>query len=166
MKTEARKLWAGRPWILPAVVARSILTIAIAAVISWFEFSYSIAYTLTPILNIQIILLTYLAILLAWALSLARPLLLRASNAYVLRNDGLEIRAGILTSKSFVVAPSGFSDLEVIRSISSRIINSGNIVVRTQGDTDIKMEKVRNPLKVAGQIREVMARPTVRIEGK
>jgi len=166
MKTETRKLWAGRPWILPAVVARSILIIAIATVISWFEFSYSIAYASIPILNMQILLLTYLAILLAWAISLARPLLLRASNAYILRNNGLEIKAGILTSKSFVVAPSGFSDLEVIRSISSRIINSGNIVVRTQGDTDIKMEKVRNPLKVAGQIREVMARPTVRIEGQ
>ena len=164
MKTQARTLWTGRPWILPTVLARSALVIAIAIVISWFEFSFGVAYD-RPLLGIQTILWTSLIVFLAWALSIVRPLLIRASNLYILRSDGLEIRAGILTSKSFVVAPSGFSDLEVIRSISARIINSGEIVIRTQGDTNVKMEKVKNPLKVAGQIREVMARPTVRVEG-
>ena len=94
------------------------------------------------------------------------PLLsIRASNAYVLRDDGLEIRTGILTSKSFVVAPAGFSDLEVTRSITGRILDTGSIVVRTQGDTDIIMRKIRNPLNVADRIRGVMARPSVRIAG-
>jgi hypothetical protein len=54
--------------------------------------------------------------------------------------------------------------LEVIRSISSRILNTGDITVRTQGENDIKMVRVRKPLKVADQIREVMARPTVKLE--
>jgi Bacterial PH domain len=92
--------------------------------------------------------------------------LLRASNTYVLRNDSLEIRSGILTSKSFVLSPSGFSDLEVIRSVSARIVNSGDIIIRTQSETDSvrRMVRVRNPLAVADQIREVMARPIVRID--
>jgi len=119
-----------------------------------------------PILGISIILWTILAIFLVWVFSLTHLLILRASNTYILRNDGLEVRTGILASKSFVVAPAGFSDLEVTRSVSGRIVNSGNIIVRTQGDSDVKMAKVRKPLKVADQIREVMARPTVRIEGQ
>jgi hypothetical protein len=166
MNTQARTLWRGRPWILPTVLARGVLAIAIAVVFSWLEFFFSVTYNDTmTFLSLTPIVWTFLIIFLAWALSIVRPLLIRASNLYVLRTDGLEIRAGIITSKSFVVAPSGFSDLEVIRSISERIINSGHIIIRTQGDTNVKMEKVRNPLKVGGQIREVMARPTVRVEG-
>jgi uncharacterized membrane protein YdbT with pleckstrin-like domain len=92
--------------------------------------------------------------------------LLRASNTYTLRNDSLEIRSGILTSRSFMISASGFSDLEVIRSISARIINSGDIIIRTQSETDSekKMVRIRNPLKAADQIREVMAHPIVRID--
>jgi membrane protein YdbS with pleckstrin-like domain len=146
------------------VVARSILAAVAAVVISWLEFYFNIESN--SILNLPIILWTVLAIFLVWVLSLIHLLILRASNTYILRNDGIEVRTGILASKSFVVAPAGFSDLEVIRSVSGRIVNSGNIIVRTQGDSDIRMVKVRKPLKVADQIREVMARPTVRIEGQ
>jgi uncharacterized membrane protein YdbT with pleckstrin-like domain len=169
LNMKARELWTGKPWILPNVLARSILAALAAVVISWLEFYFSTANT--PIANVQIlgipiILWTVLAIFLVCVLSLIHLLILRASNTYILRNDSLEVRTGILASKSFIVAPAGFSDLEVIRSVSGRIVNSGKIIVRTQGDSDIKMVKVRKPLKVADQIREVMARPTVRIEGQ
>jgi uncharacterized membrane protein YdbT with pleckstrin-like domain len=146
------------------VLARTILAAIAAVVISLLEFYFNVENN-TQILNLPIILWTVLAIFLVWILSLTHLLILRASNTYILRNDGLEVRTGILTSKSFVVAPAGFSDLEVTRSVSGRIVNSGKILIRTQGDSDIKMIKVRKPLKVADQIREVMARPTVRIEG-
>jgi len=65
-----------------------------------------------------------------------------------------------------MLSPSGFSDLEVVRSVSARIVNSGDIIIRTQSETDSvrKMVRVRNPLKAADQIREVMARPMVRID--
>jgi uncharacterized membrane protein YdbT with pleckstrin-like domain len=158
-----RSLWVGRPWILPMVLARSVGILFVAIAISWLEFFVGIAF-ISP-LFMPIILWTVLAVFVSLILSIARPLLLRASNSYILREDGLEIRAGILTSKAFVISPSGFSDLEVVRSISERIVGSGNIIIRTQGDSDVKMEKVRSPLKVAAQIREVMARPFVRIEG-
>jgi uncharacterized membrane protein YdbT with pleckstrin-like domain len=158
-----RSLWVGRPWILPMVLARSVGILFVAIAISWLEFFVGIAF-ISP-LFMPIILWTVLAVFVSLILSIARPLLLRASNSYILREDGLEIRAGILTSKAFVISPSGFSDLEVVRSISERIVGFGNIIIRTQGDSDVKMEKVRSPLKVAAQIREVMARPFVRIEG-
>jgi uncharacterized membrane protein YdbT with pleckstrin-like domain len=140
-------------------------------VISWFELTFGIGQRLAQdmqISNVQIVLWIDLVIFLVWVLSLAHLLLMRASNTYILRNDSLEIRSGILTSRSFVISPSGFSDLEVIRSISNRIVNSGDIVIRTQSETesDLRMQKVRNPMSVASQIRGVMARPIVRIEGK
>ena len=171
LNTKARELWTGKPWILPNVVTRSISAAVAAVVISWFEFYFNTTdktpiASITPILGVPLILWTVLAIFLVWVFSLTHLLVLRASNTYILRNDGLEVRTGIFASKSFVVAPAGFSDLEVNRSVSGRIVNSGNIIVRTQGDTDIKMIKIRTPLKVADQIREVMARPTVRIEGR
>ena len=151
------------------MVTRSISAAVAAVVISLLEFYFDIKNTPIArevILSVPIILWTILAIFLVWVVSLTHLLILRASNTYILRNDGLEVRTGILASKSFVVAPAGFSDLEVTRSVSGRIVNSGNIIVRTQGDSDVKMVKVRKPLKVADQIREVMARPTVRIEGQ
>ena len=155
-----RTLWIGKPWVLPEVVAKTVVIGVVAVVISWSEFFFGIAYTN---LIMPVILWTGLVAFAAWIISITRPLLLRASNAYILREDSLEIRAGILTSKAFVVAPSGFSDLEVVRSISARIVGSGNIIIRTQGDSDVRMEKVRSPLKVAAQIREVMASPVIRI---
>lgn len=91
---------------------------------------------------------------------------LRASNAYVLRSDSLEVRAGILATKSFVIVPSGFSDLEVDRSISGRIVDSGDIIIHTQSENDVIMVRLREPLKVAERIRKIMARPIVRIEAQ
>jgi uncharacterized membrane protein YdbT with pleckstrin-like domain len=152
----------GKPWILPGVLARSIVITIIAVAVAWLEQYFGIAYE--SVLNVQIIYWTGLVIFIAWVTSLTHLLLLRASNTYILRNDSLDIRFGILTSKSFVLAPSGFSDLEVIRTVSARIVGIGDIIVRTQGERDVKMVMVRSPLKVADQIREVMARPIVRLE--
>jgi uncharacterized membrane protein YdbT with pleckstrin-like domain len=150
--------------VLPSAVGRTILAIAVAIVVTWLEFFLGLANIL--FLNIPIFLWTILVIFLAWAASLVPLMAIKASNNYVLRDDGLEIRTGILASKSFVVAPAGFSDLEVTQSITDRILGTGNIMVRTQGDTDIAIKKVRNPLNVADRIRAVMARPSVRIEGQ
>jgi uncharacterized membrane protein YdbT with pleckstrin-like domain len=157
----SRALWVGNPWVLPTVLSRSIAILAVAVLTLWLEFLFDFADFRAPIM--PIVLWTVLALFAAWIVSTARPLLLRASNSYILREDGLEIRAGIVTSKSFIIAPSGFSDLEVVRSISARIVGSGDIVIHTQGDSDIRMEKVRSPLKVAAQIREVMGRPFARM---
>jgi len=157
-------LWTGKPWILPGALTRSIFLAAIAVVVVWLEFFLEIADQ--TIAGVDLMLWTGLVFFVLWLLSLMHLVLLRASNTYILRNDSLEIMSGILTSRSFMISPSGFSDLEVVRSISARIINSGDIIIRTQSETDSekKMVRIRNPLKAADQIREVMARPIVRID--
>lgn len=158
-------VWTAKPWILPEAVLRGITVIIVALVVFWLELFFGIdLYTFA---GIPLALWTILAFFIIWILSMLHLLLLKASNTYILHNDSLEIRTGILTQKTNVISPGGFSDLEVIRSISARIVNSGDIIIRTQAETNSnpKMTRVRNPLKAADQIRQIMARPIVRIEG-
>jgi len=157
-------IWVGKPWILPGVIARTIFIAIIAAAISWLELALSVGFV--TFLNLQVILWTSLLFLLLWIFSVLHLVQLRASNAYVLRSDSLEVRAGILATKSFVIVPSGFSDLEVDRSISGRIVDSGDIIIHTQSENDVIMVRLREPLKVAERIRKIMARPIVRIEAQ
>jgi membrane protein YdbS with pleckstrin-like domain len=127
-------VWSGKPWILPSVVARTVVVLAVAVLVFWVEVVFNIAFS--TILGLQVILWTAFLLFVAWLLSLVYLLLLRASNQYILRNDSLEIRNGIFATKSFVIVPSGFSDLEVDRSVSGRILNMGNIIIRSQSESD------------------------------
>lgn len=158
-------LWTGKPWITPAVVARTIIVIGVAIAVILLESIFNLQFVF---MNLPLILWTGLVFVLIWAFSLVHLLLLRASNTYILRNDSLEIRTGILTSRSFVVAASGFADMEVTKSIVGRILNFGDIIIRTQDESgaDKILRTIKNPMKVSGQIREVMSRPIVRIEGQ
>jgi uncharacterized membrane protein YdbT with pleckstrin-like domain len=168
-------LWVGKPWILPSVLVRSILIGVAGVVVVWLEFMFDVAdKTLADIVSgvpivsgWSLLLWTGLVLLLVWVFSMVHLVLLRVSLTYVLHDDSLEIRSGILTSRAFVVSPSGFSELEVFRSVVGRIVESGDIVIETQSEKDnvVRMVRVKNPLKVADQIREVMSRPIVRIEG-
>jgi len=158
-------LWTAKPWILPDAILRGIAIIVVAIVVFWLELLLNIApYEFA---GVPLALWTILALFTVWILSMVHLLLLKASNTYTLRNDSLEIQTGILTQKSNVIAPAGFSNLEVIRSVSARIVNTGDIIIRTQSETDsnLKMTRIRDPMKAADQIRQIMARPVVRIEG-
>lgn len=157
-------IWTGKPWILPSASVRTIMVLVVAIATSWLELSY-LADVSDPLLKMPILYWTILAFFIIWVASLVHLLLLRASNTYILRNDSLEVRYGIISSKSFMLSPSGFSDLEVVRSVWGRITGMGDMVVRTQGERDVTMVMVKHPLYVGDKIREVMARPIVRIEG-
>jgi len=164
-------LWKGKPWIVPSVVFRTVVILVVAVVVSWLELSFDFLnkiFTVSPLSNLQLVLWVNFVLFLIWIFSQVHLLFLRASNAYVLRQDSLELRFGILTAKSEMISPSGFSDLEVVRSVSNRILNSGNIVIRTQSEEEkgLVMIMIHDPLRVAAQIREVMSRPIVRIEGQ
>jgi uncharacterized membrane protein YdbT with pleckstrin-like domain len=156
----------GKPWILPSVLFRTFLVVLVAIGVSWLEFYFNVAYSV--IQGVQVILWTIFGFSLIWLLSIIGLLLLRTTYTYILRDDSLEIRVGVLTARTSVIASSGFSDLEIIRTIPGRILNSGDIVVRTQseGDWEKRMVKIRNPLKVGDEIRKVLTKPTFRVEDK
>jgi uncharacterized membrane protein YdbT with pleckstrin-like domain len=146
--------------VLPRLLVKSTVIVAVAVATFWLEVWFGVAYLAAPIL--PVIGWTALALFIAWIVSTVRSLVLRSSQSYVLMEDALEVRMGIVASKSYVISPAGFSELEVVRSLTARIVGSGDIVIRTQGDSDIRMERVRNPVQVAAQIRGVMARPFTR----
>jgi hypothetical protein len=155
-------IWVGKPWVLPSALAESVLVIVMAVVVSWLEFYLGIASL--SVVNVQAVVWTGLTFFLVWMAAVARLLSLRASNLYTLRSESLEVRSGILTSKTFVFTPSGFSDLEVITSVLGRILGYGDIIIRVQSENERRMILVRKPSRAADQIRRVMSRPTVRIE--
>ena len=157
-------VWAGRPWIVPAVVARTLLIIVVAALFVWLQFATGTQND--AITGVPLFLWAVVVFFVVWLIGIAGLLIERATNVYTLRNDGLEIRTGVLTSHSFTIVPSGFTDLEVIRGVIGRIVEYGDIVIRTQSERDSQkvMVKVRDPLHVAEKIRYVMGRPIVRLE--
>jgi uncharacterized membrane protein YdbT with pleckstrin-like domain len=156
--------WTGRPWILPAAITRTILVLIAAIVIIWFENLANVAGSI--ILGMSLWMWTALLFLIAWLISFVQLLLLRAAHKYTLRNDGLEVKTGITSLQTFVLAPSGFSDLEVDQSLVGRMLGYGDITIHTQSERTTTMQKVKNPVKVADQIRKIMGKPIVRIEGQ
>ena len=153
--------WRGHPWILPSVITVSVVAIVIALLLAWLELRFDVAGF--PILSLPLILWTSLAIFLVWLIVLVRYLLLRASDTYVLRRNSLEVERGIASKRSQVLAATGFSDLQLTRTISGRILNVGDIVVRSDSGQELKLKAVHSPVKVSAMVREVMSTPTVRL---
>jgi uncharacterized membrane protein YdbT with pleckstrin-like domain len=157
-------IWTGKPWILPSAIVRAILLFVLTVVLVWLEFVLNAANQFFFGLNLAT--WTILAFLIIFGASIIDLLLLRASNTYTLRDDSLEVKKGIITTTSFVVAPAGFGNMELVRSLSGRILNMGDIIIHTQNpdDSGTKLVMIRDPEKPATQIREVMSKPIVRIE--
>jgi len=82
----------------------------------------------------------------------------------ILCQNSLEITTGIGSQKSIVVSATGFSDLELTRSITNRIFNLGEITVTTDSGLKVRIKNVRDPVRVASLIRDVMTKPVVRVE--
>lgn len=118
----------------------------------------------TIIAGLPIYVWTLIVFVVIWMISLLELLIFWASNTYILRQDGMEIRRGIIRLHSFVVTPSGFGDLMVYQSIGGRIFGYGNLTVNSQGERETKLLLVRSPFKTADTIRDVMGKPIVRVE--
>ena len=119
---------------------------------------------LTVVYSLPIYLWTLFVFTLIWALSLLDLLLYWAKNTYLLREDGLEVRRGIIRLNSFVVTPSGFGDLMLYQSLGGRIFGYGDLTVNSQGERETRLALVRSPFEAAEVIRGVMGKPAVRLE--
>jgi uncharacterized membrane protein YdbT with pleckstrin-like domain len=157
-------IWQGHPWITPGLAGLAIEALAIAIVLSWVEFATGIA--LRAIGAVPLLVVTYGLVLLLWFAGACRLALVRASSHYVLRGSSLEIQHGILSRRIFTVSAAGFSDLQVIKTVWGRIINSGTIVIETDSDRDMRMLMVHDPINVSMKIRQVMTIPVVRVSSQ
>ncbi len=157
-------VWSGKPWIVPAAILRTITVFVFLIIFVWLEIYSGIAYS--HLIGLPIFAWTVVAFIIIWLVSLLELLIFRLSHSYVLRQDGLEIRQGIIRLHSFVVTPSGFGDLLVDQSIGGRIFGYGDITVNSQGERETKLLFVRKPFEVAATMRDIMGKPIVRVEGK
>ena len=157
-------VWSGKPWITPAAIIRTVTFIVFIIIFLWLEFYANIALTHLAVLPIYA--WTIVALIVVWIFSLLDILIFRASHSYVLRQDGLEIRSGIIRLHSFVVTPPGFGDLMVYQSVGGRIFGYGDLTVNSQGERETRLVLVRKPFAVADTMRDIMGKPIVRVENK
>jgi membrane protein YdbS with pleckstrin-like domain len=159
---DSEIIWRGRPWVMPYIIMRAILIIAIAVLAVWLEFVSNIA--MQQILGVPILLWTLALSLLIWLVSIIGLLITRASHYYILRKQGLEIKTGFIGIKTFMLSAVGFSDLEVTRSAFQRILNTGTIYIRAESEREVKMENVHSPITVSNLLKNNLSRPYFRVE--
>lgn len=153
-------LWQGKPWIVPQVAWATIVVGVLCILVGWLEIA--VGYAWEPIIVIAPLIWTVIAFAIIWLVWVLRYVLERASEKYTLRKIGLEVERGILNKRNIVLSTSGFSDMQVSRSLIGRILNVGDIVIRSEGEHDIRLRKIRNPKQTMDKIRDVMSRPIVR----
>jgi uncharacterized membrane protein YdbT with pleckstrin-like domain len=154
-------VWIGKPWIVPAAIVRTVTIVVFAIIFLFVEMWAGVAIDL--LLGAPIYLWTLLALSLIWIFSMLDLLIYWASNKYILRQDGLEVRRGIIRLHSFVVTPSGFGDLLLYQSLGGRIFGYGDLTVNSQGERQTKLALVRAPYQTADTIRDIMGKPIVRL---
>jgi uncharacterized membrane protein YdbT with pleckstrin-like domain len=155
-------IWYGKPWVIPVAIVRSITVFLIGTLFIVLEFYAGVTSLLLAVLPLWA--WTIIVFTLIWAASMVELLIFWASNRYILRQDGLERRSGIIRLHSFVVTPSGFGDLLLYQSIGGRIFGYGDLTVNSQGERQTKLLYVREPFKIADIIRDVMGKPIVRVD--
>jgi membrane protein YdbS with pleckstrin-like domain len=155
-------VWQGKPWIVPSAIIRMITIIVFALLFSLLEYYSGGAFL--NLFGLAIVVWTILFFVVIWLFSILELLIFRLSHSYTLRQDGLEIRNGLLRLHSFVVTPAGFGDLLVYQSIGGRIFGYGNITVNSQGERQTKLQLVHRPFEVADTMRDIMGKPIVRVE--
>lgn len=155
-------VWKGKPWVVPAVIIRTITIIVFALLFSLLEYYSGGAFL--SLFGLAVVVWTILIFVVIWLFSILELLIFRLTHTYTLRQDGLEIRNGLLRLQSFVVTPNGFGDLLVYQSIGGRIFGYGNIIVNSQGERQTKLQLVHIPFKVADTLRDILGKPIVRVE--
>jgi hypothetical protein len=155
-------VWHGKPWVVPAAIIRTISVIVL--LIIFLSLEYYSGQASFGLFSLPVWAWTLLIFLLIWLVSLLELLFFYLSNNYILRQDGLEVKRGILRLHSFVVTPSGFGDLLVYQSIGGRIFGYGDLTVNSQGERETRLQLVRHPYSVADTMRDIMGKPIVRVE--
>ena len=157
-------VWIGKPWVVPVAIIRTVTIIIVAILFMWLEVYSGSAST--SLAGLPLYGWTLLVFSVIWLISLVDLAIFWASNTYVLRQDGLEVRRGIIRLHSFVVTPSGFGDLLVYQSVGGRIFGYGDLTVNSQGERETKLALVRSPFKTADTVRDIMGKPVVRVENQ
>jgi hypothetical protein len=148
--------------LFPTAILRTVTVIVVAILFFWLELVSTVASD--GLVGLPVWAWTFLVFGVIWLISVFELLIFQLSNNCILRQDGLEIKHGMLRLNSFVVTPSGFGDMQVYQPIGGRIFGYGEIIVISQGERETRMHLVRHPFEVADTMRDIMGKPIVRVE--
>ena len=157
-------VWVGKPWVVPAAIFRTVAFIVLAVIFVWI--TTFVGFASDALLGVPLWTWILLVFVVIWLIGIADLAIFRFANKYILRQDGLEVKHGILGLRSFVVTPQGFGDLIVFQSVWGRIFGYGDLVVNSQGERETRLRLVRSPYKVADTMRDIMGKPIVRVENR
>lgn len=155
-------VWAGKPWIAPEAIVRSIFVLVIGCLVLWFEISYNFLFL--QFVSFTLFDLTLLFFVCVWLASLAQLVVFWASNTYVLWEDKLEVKQGIMKLRLLTVTPKVFVDLTLNQTIGGWLFGYGDLMVNCQGMPQTRLGFLRSPFLTANTLRHVMGKPFVKME--
>ncbi|MCW4004719.1 MAG: PH domain-containing protein [Candidatus Bathyarchaeota archaeon] len=154
-------VWVSKPWIAPEAIVRTFFVGLIAVLVFWFEFSYNIGFS--QFAGLTLFDLTLLFFITVWLIGIVQLVISWASNTYILRQDELEVRQGILAARSFTVNAKTFGELTIYQSIGGWLFGYGDLIVTCKGQPETKLSLLRSPFLTASTLRQVMGKPLVKM---
>jgi hypothetical protein len=174
--TDGGVVWQGRPAIGVYVALYGILALAAIAILVGLEL-----YTAHAISSISSVLdgslkagpvdipyglevITALIIAVVFLVKVVGLLIVRTSNSYELRTDGLYVNKGIANLQNTFISAMAFSDARLTRTLGMRIVGRGRIVVEANDGRRFELMMIKDSSNVQSMIRSSLSHPTVRVE--
>lgn len=107
---------------------------------------------------------TALIIVVLYLVKVVGLVLLRASNKYELRTDGIYVNRGIANLQNTFISAMAFSDARLTKTIGMRILGRGRIVVEANDGRRFELKMLKDSDQVQAMIRSNLSHPTVRVE--
>jgi hypothetical protein len=169
-------VWQGRPAIGVYVLLYGVLALVAIGILVGLEL-----YTARTISSISSVFyaspkvgpleipyaveaITALIVAVVFLAKVVALLLVRASNSYELRTDGLYVNKGIANLQNTFVSAMAFSDAKLTRTLGMRIVGRGRIVVEANDGRRFEMKLIKDSSEVQSLIRSNLSHPTVRVE--
>ena len=152
--------WEGGQWVLPGQVWLTTEVLLVGTAAAYVE-STSLRSVSTALLEI-----TFIVLLSAWFIGFVRLEYMSWSNHYAIIGSTLEVYQGIIDKAVISVSAGELSGLEVTFGPLGRVLDLGDISLKTQGKGSLELTRVRSPALVSEVIRHAMTPSLVRVEAQ
>lgn len=175
-KSADGAVWKSRPAIGVYVELYGVLALVAIAILVGLELWTGHAVTalsgaMTGTLKLGTLSIPYalevvtaIITLIVYLVKFVGLVILRASNSYELRTDGLYVNRGIANLQNTFISAMAFSDARLIMTIGTRIVGRGRIVVEANDGRRFELKMIKDAPNVQNLIRSNLSHPTVRVE--
>jgi hypothetical protein len=174
--TDGGVVWQGRPAIGVYVALYGVLALVAAGIIVGLEvytartfgavssFFYSSLKAGPVEIPYALEAITIIIIGLVLLVRVVGLVIVRTSNSYELRTDGLYVNKGIANLQNTFVSAMAFSDAKLTRTLGMRIVGRGRIVIEANDGRRFELRMIKDSSNVQAMIRTSLSHPTVRLE--